>query len=182
MFKINIRVIAALLMIVAVIYFALDAIRTQSYSGSDVSFTTSGIATVTNSTDDPVTLRATSRSSFTMFSQQLAPTTMRGVREGTGRNAVYVATTELPTGESQVRVTRGSGVTFELNGSGSIQANVAARDAEGNRNILIVAGVVCLGLLAYISFTTNHAWLGMARQRFAPGSTDAGAMSRTSVS
>lgn len=182
MFKFNIRVIAALLMIGAVVYFAVDAIKTESHTGSEVNFTTSGIATVTNNTDDPVTMQATSRSSFTLFSQQLEPPTMRATREGTGRTAMYVASAELPSGQSEVRVTRGSSVTFELNGSGSIQATVAARDAEGNRNILIVAGVVCLGLLAYISFTTEHAWLGMVRGRFTPGSTQAGEMSRTSAS
>ena len=178
----NIRVIIALVLLVAVLYFAIGAVGQQTYAGEELTFETSGIATVVNTGDEPVNLTATSTRSFTISTDDPDMRTLRAEREGSGRTAVYTIAAELSGGTTELRVTRGSDVNFALTADSAIQATVAARDATGNRNILIAAGVVSLGLLFYMSNTTGHAWLKMLRQRVAGRkATAAGEVGATSA-
>ena len=170
----NIRVIIALVVLAAVLYFAIGAVGQQTYAGEELSFTTSGIATVVNTGDEPFNLIATSGRSFTISTDDPDMRTLRAVREGSGRTAVYTVAADLSGGTTELRVTRGSDVNFAITADSAIQATVAARDAAGNRNILIAAAVVSLGLLFYMSNTTDHAWVKMLRQRAAGRKASAG--------
>ena len=152
----NYRVIAALLIMIAVLYFAIDAVQTQTYAGTELSFSTSGVVTVTNDADQSVAVLATASSAFTLTSDRTSGR-LQSTRQGTGRTAVNVWEGELASGITELAVTRGSDINFVLTGGVPINATVAARDAGGNQQVLMVAGVVCLGLLFFMSYTTGHA-------------------------
>jgi hypothetical protein len=90
---------------------------------------------------------------------------MRATREGTGRTAIYAAEGTIAPGTTDLKVTRGGGVDFNIQAAGgALSATVAARDASGNRSIVITALVGCLIILGYISFETQHIWLKSARR------------------
>jgi hypothetical protein len=162
--KINFRVVAALLVIVAVAYMAFTSVQSESQTGTELSITTSGVITLTNTADEPAAARLTSPRAFTVTVTGAEEATLRSEREGTGRNTVYFADTELPAGVTELRVTRGSDVTFAISADAPMDATAAARDEAGNRSILITAAVVILGALAFMSFATNHSWMKLLRR------------------
>lgn len=164
-FKLNLSVIAALVVMVGVIYFAFNALQKEKHAGAEITLTTNGIITVNNTTTDPVALRATSRRVFTVTTTDPANETLRAVREGTGAAVVQAVEAELPLGTTEMRLTRGSDVTYVLTATGPIDASVARYGPTASRNIVIGTGIICLALLFFMSQSTKHAWLAMVKQR-----------------
>jgi hypothetical protein len=162
----NIRVIIALTILVAMLYFAIGAVAQHKYSGSELNFATSGIVSLDS--DAAANVTATSNRSFTISTDNPEMRTLRAEREGSGRSAVYGVQADLLSGANELRVTRGSDVNFVITADSPIRATVAARSAEGNRNVVIATVVVSLALLFYISQTTGHAGLKMIQQRISP--------------
>lgn len=179
-FKFNLSVIAALVVMVGVLYFAFTALQKEAYTGAEITFTNNGIITVDNSTTDPVALRATSRRVFTITSTDPANTTLRAVREGSGTAVLQVVETELPLGTTELRLTRGSEVTYEFTATGPISTSIARYSPTARRNIVIGTGIICLALLFFMSQSTNHAWLNMVRQRLG-NKGQAGEVSKSSA-
>jgi hypothetical protein len=163
--KLNFGVLAALAVIVLSIYLAFNAVQTQSYSGSELDITTSGVIKLDNPGDEPVTMRATSRTTFTLDTSDTETATIRATRDGSVRPAVYFIEAEIPPGQTTLSVTRGSDVTFDLNGSAPLAATVAARSDSGNRDIILYAAAVCIAAVVYMSFATQHGWFKLLRSR-----------------
>lgn len=156
--KINLWVIFALVAIVGVVYITFNSIQQHSYSGQELNFSTSGIITVDNPSGETLTISAVSPQTFTLATNDPEQQTIRATREGTGRNVLYLAQTEITTNALELDVTRGTSVDFTIvNSSGSLlDAVVAPRPANENRDIVLFAIAVCVGLLVFISFQTEH--------------------------
>ena len=157
-----VRAIISLVVMVGIIYFAVNAIRHRSYSGSEVEFTTSGTVELVNSSDEPLEATLTSRTRFTINASD-PDLEFATEREGSGRNAVYKFEGELPSGDLRLEVVRGD-VTFSLKGDSGVQATVIPQSSSSERAIIIIAIAACMGILGYMSFSTEHAWFGLVRR------------------
>jgi hypothetical protein len=107
--KINIRIVIALVIMVAIVFFAYNSVQSESYSGNELTFNTSGVITLVNNASDPATVRATSPRTFTVTTTDTENRTMRATREGTGRTAIYAAEGTIAPGTTELKVTRGGG-------------------------------------------------------------------------
>jgi hypothetical protein len=74
-------------------------------------------------------------------------------------------TFELPAGQAQINVTRGSNVQFISNSRTRIEAHVIPMDANGVRMTLSIAGLVIVLAAYYISRSYNHLWIGVLRSK-----------------
>lgn len=166
--RINLKVVVAMVILVGVIYIAYTTVAQQQYSGEQLQFTVNtGSALVENETGEPVAVTMTSGRVFTVASSESGDDFV-SAREGSGRNTRHVAAGELSATSQELRITRGSDVTFDLTGNGSLQVTVTPRSQSEISTIIIVAVVVVAGLLYYISRETKHAWLGMLRRKGLP--------------
>lgn len=164
-FKINFRVVAALVVIVGVIFFTINAIQTEAYSGEALNITTSGVIQLTNTADVPAMLRASAGRAFTVTASGEVNETWRSVREGSGRETLHLVESQIAPGVTTLSVTRGSDVTFDLNAEATMDATVGARSDAGNRDLVVFAAVVCAAAIIYMSFATQHSWLKPLRSR-----------------
>ena len=164
--KFNWRVLIAFVVLVGAIFWGVDSVRTRSYSGTDLSFGIgSGPVSVTNSSDAavPVQLVGTGTRSFSVSS----PT--EGVsgsssREGSGRTTSQLYEFELPPGISVFTVTRGSGMNFVASTNTPLEASVQPLNSGDSKTTIIVAVIVLLGTLFYLSRTTGHRWISHFRR------------------
>lgn len=168
------RVLIALAVIVGAVYWAYTSTRNRTYAGSELSFELAGGTTVIeNPSEEPVTAHLSSKgssASFTVISDAQEDR-ITSTREGSGASAVHRAELELPPGLTELQVTRGSNVMLTTEGETRINATVSPTSANGARTIWIVALVVVVGALYYISRTLQHRWLAALRQRLQqPGS------------
>lgn len=167
--KINWRGLIALALIVVAFYWAVDGVRSRSYSGTNLNFAIgSGPVTVTNPSDGPVAVQlvGTGTRSFSVTS------TIEGVsdgstRVGTGRDTSQLLEFMLPSGVSEFTVARGTNVNFVGGADTRLEATVQPQGATEARTTLIVAAVVILGALFYISRMNGHRWIGPIRRQAA---------------
>ena len=166
--KINVWVIAAVIAMVAIVFFTVQAIQQQNYVGSEVTFNSAGLINVQTASDAPIMVTASSRRTFTITTNDADLRSLRPTRQGTGSAARYISEVEFAANQVELNVTRGSDVEFVItNGDGTpLEVIVAARSAEDNRNLVIMAIVVILGLLVFISFQTEHFVLSYLRNQF----------------
>lgn len=156
--KINLRVILALVAIFGVVYVAYNSIQEHSYSGQELNFSTSGIINIDNPSGEMIMVSAVSPQTFTLSMNNPTQQNLRATREGSGRSARYVVQAEIATSVLDVNVIRGTSVDFTIvtDGNAVLNAIVAARPANENRDIVLVATAISLGLLIFISFQTEH--------------------------
>lgn len=168
--KTKIQIAIALLVIVGVVYWAATSVWPRNYSGSKIMFPIgSGSVVIKNLGDAPIPLELRNGESGTLFrvaSAELA-ITESPKRQGTGRAAYYALPLELPPGQAQINVTRGSGIQLISRSDTQIEATVTPMAASSSRWVLIAAGGVVLWALYYISNATEHRWLMQLRSRFA---------------
>jgi hypothetical protein len=167
--KINWKVLIAVVVIVLAAYWAVDSVRTRSYSGSNLTFGVgTGPVTITNPSDVPILVQfvGTSGRSFNVTSN-IEGVAGASVRTGTGRTATQVFEFSLPAGVSEFAVLRGTQVNFVAPAEGSLEAVVQPVSGDDARNTLMVAGIAILGALFFISNTTGHQWLKMLRGKTA---------------
>jgi hypothetical protein len=86
---------------------------------------------------------------------------------GVGRDASQVFELALPFGTSQLTVTRGTNVSLVANAGSNLQVTVDPLLEKDARTTLIVAAVIVLGSLFYISKTTNHRWIPILGRKLA---------------
>ncbi|MAS37390.1 MAG: hypothetical protein CL610_25540 [Anaerolineaceae bacterium] len=165
-----IKIIIALLVIVGVAYWAFDSIQASTYSGDQVEFAagSGNIVSVTHHADEALALDMTSRSGFAVTSPN-ADLSGSGTRDTSVTPAVYRYVVELPAGTSELRLTRGSNVTFDLEGASPAEIVVQPMDAESARNTVIIALVVILAALYYISSSVQHRWARSIIQKVTSG-------------
>lgn len=163
----KIRVIVALVIIVGVAYWTFGDLRQLSYRGSDLSFAVGGgSVVVTNLEAEPIPVEmrtsAGRTSSFRITSAELGLNRVTSKREGSGSSAYQTTSFELPPGQARIDVVSGSGVHFVSTG-GRIQAVVTPMSPGDVQMRLILAGLVILAALYYISRTLQHRWIGALR-------------------
>jgi hypothetical protein len=93
----------------------------------------------------------------------------RSAREGSGATIYHAIKFELPAGQAQIKVTRGSNVFFIAESKQSIQAVVTPLAESGARITIGFAIFVCVVALYYISSTLNHRWIGTLRSKLIRG-------------
>lgn len=168
----KIRVIIAVAVIIGVAFWAINSVIQRSYSGTRLSFEVgSGSVVVTNRGQEPVPVEMRAEGRASTFRIESADLDLRETskREGTGRDIYHAVSFELPPGQAQINVTRGSKVQFISNGTQRIDAVVTPMDASGVRWTLIFAGLVILAALYYISRTLEHRWIGALRSKLPAG-------------
>jgi preprotein translocase subunit SecE len=164
------KIALAFVVIAGVIFWAVDSVRSRSYSETNLSFDTAdGIISVTNLSDDPVAAQLTS-SGFRIF--QVSSTT-EGVsgsstREGTGSTRTNLFGFELPPGTSEFTISGGTDIRFVADTDTELQATVNPLSDETRRNTLLAAVVGVFGALFYASNVTGHQWIKSLRHRVLP--------------
>ncbi len=167
--KAKIQVAIALLVIVGVVYWALTSVWPRNYSGSKIMFPIgSGSVVIKNLGNAPIPIELRNGEGGTLFRIASAELeiTESPKRQGTGRTSYYTLPLELPSGQAQINVTRGSGIQLISRSDTRIEATVTPMAASSTRWVLIAAGGVILWALYYISSVTEHRWLMNLRSRF----------------
>lgn len=167
--KIKWKALVALAVIALALFWAVDTVRSRSYSGTDLNFGIgSGTVTLTNPSDEavPVQLVGTGTRAFTVSS------TIEGVsgsstRQGTGRNITQLFEFALPPGVSEFTVVRGANVNFATNTETTLEATVQSLDENTSRNTIIAAAGIILMALFYISHINGHRWISASRRKAA---------------
>ena len=168
--KINektIKVALAFALVIVMILWAASSVLPQSYSGANLNFGVgSGSVSVTNPSplSIPVQLTGTGTGTFRVAS------TIDGVsgsstRQGSGRATTQLFEFALPSGVSEFTVARGTNVAFAATTDTRLEATVQPVTGDEARTTIIVAIVVVLGALFYISRTTNHRWISIIRSQ-----------------
>jgi preprotein translocase subunit SecE len=161
----TIKVVFAFVIIFATIVWAMGSLLPTTYNGSDLNLGVgAGIVTVTNPSDAsiPVQLVGSGSRSFTVSS------TIEGVsgsstRLGTGSSSTNMFEFELPPGISEFTIVRGTNVKFVADTATRLRATVNPLSADSSRTTIIVAIVVVLGSLFYMSRTIDHSWMRALR-------------------
>ena len=161
--RINWKVLLALVVIVGVSYWAVNSVLPRSYDGSILDFGVgSGTVTVTNPSIESIPAQLVAKRSFRV-SSAIENLSGSPTRQGSGIDATYVLEFELPPGESMFLITRGTDVNFVVTTETRLEATVKPASATSARTTIIVAAVVVLGALFYISRTTGHRWIKILR-------------------
>jgi hypothetical protein len=172
--KINWRVLIAAVVVVGAIVLAVSSVSSRSYSGSNLNFIVGrGPVTVTNPSDQPVAVQLLGKGSRTFsVTSTIGNVAGSSTREGTGSNSPQVFGVELPPGVSEFTVVRGTTTTPDVNFVADTDTRLAVvaqpLNANDARTTIIVAAVVILGALFYMSRATGHLWINTLRGKTAP--------------
>lgn len=162
--KINLKMIVAIVVMIGAVFWAVTSVRSAAYAGTDLDIAVgAGTVTVTNASDFPVSAQLTSSGART-FSVVSSIDGLAGTsaRQGTGASTTQLFELSLPPGVSDFTVLRGAGVSFTAPGS-PLDVTVEAVSPNDLRTTIIVAAVVVLGGLFYLSRSTDHRWLSSLR-------------------
>lgn len=168
--KPNWRVIIALVVMVAVSLWAVTSVMAHSFSGTNLTFGVGdGTVTVNNPSDAPVAVQLVGKGTraFTV-SSSIEGIAGPSVKQGTGSTSTHLFEYALPPGKSDFSVARGSSVNFVATTDTKLEATVHPLSDTDTRATLLVAGVVVLGGLFYMSQATEHRWLKMLRGQETP--------------
>lgn len=168
--KLYLKIFVASVVIIAALFWAVNSISTRSYSGTELNFTVGqGAVTVTNPQDVPVPVQLVSPGTraFSIVST-IAGVSGSSIVQGTGSARTQLFEFAPPSGVSQFTVTRGSNVSLVANTDTSLDVSVQPLNETDTRTTLIVAVLVILGGLYYISKTTGHRWIARLRGQVAP--------------
>lgn len=161
------KVVFALVVVLGAVFWAVDSVRSRSYSGSNLNVDVgSGSVSVTNPSDQPVTVQVfgTGSRPFTV-SSTTEGLSGSSARQGTGSSSTNFLEFVLPPGISEFTIARGANVKFVANTPTQLQVTVNPLTADESRTTLITAGVVVLGSLFYASKSINHGWITMLRRQ-----------------
>jgi hypothetical protein len=168
--KFNWKILVAVVLMVGIVYWAFDSNRTRSYNGTNLTFAAgSGPITLTNPSEMsiPVQLSGTGSRSFSIVSN-IEGLNGSSTREGTGSSAVQTFAFDLAPGITELTVLRGSGVNFAAETATLLEAVVQPVNASQAGSNTVLAAVIVAALLFFISYTTEHQWMGMLRRTPAP--------------
>jgi len=170
----TLKVVLAFVVIIGVIFWAVDSVRSRSYSGTDLSFGTGGgTITITNLSDDAAAAQFISSGSRTFrVSSSIEEVSGASTRVGTGSTRTYQFDFELPSGTSDFTISGGSDVRFMADTDAELQATVNPMSSESRRTTLIAAVVVVFGALFYASNATGHQWISSLRHKVLPSHPD----------
>jgi preprotein translocase subunit SecE len=165
--KINWRVLIAVVVIIGALFWAVNTVRPQSYTGMNLNFGIgNGTITVTNHSDTsvPTQLLGSGSRSFSVSS------TTEGVsgsstRAGSGGNFTQVFSLVLPPGVTIFTVAGGTSVKFLANATPRLEVSVQPVNESEARTTLAVAAVVIVAALFYLSHMNGHRWLSASRRK-----------------
>jgi hypothetical protein len=160
-----IKVLAAFVVIIGTVFWAINSIRPRSYNGTELNFEVkSGSVLVTNSSSQsiPVQFIGTGTRAFRV-SSDIEGISGNSTREGSGRSAIQLFAFELPAGTSEFTIARGSGVTFVATAPTELEATMHPMTTSSFRAVIIGTVVVVLGALFYASNVMEHSWLRLLR-------------------
>jgi hypothetical protein len=162
------KVMFALVVVVGMIFWAVDSIRPLSYSGTDLNFSVgSGPVSVTNPSDQSLSVQMiTSGSRSFRVSSTIEGVSGSSLREGTGTTRTQLFEFELPPGKSEFAISSGSDINFVADTSTKLQVTVNPMSDDSRRATIIATVVVVLGALFYASNATGHQWIRILRGRF----------------
>jgi hypothetical protein len=157
--KFNFKVLIAVVVVIATLFFGVNSLLSHSYSGPNLNFGVgSGTVTVTNPSDQPLGVQLlSSRSGGFSVTSEVEGVAGRSERQGTGNKSTQLYAFQLPAGVSEFSV-RGSDVNFAATTETVLSAIVQPVTSGELRTILIAMAVVILGALFYISSTMGHRW------------------------
>ncbi len=157
----NLKRIAVVVVIIGVAFWAVTSVLPQSHSGKQLTFGVGGgTVQLENPTTEPVAVQIVGTGSRTFtVSGSIEGIGGTSTRQGSGSTSTQLFEYALPPGPSEFKVTRGTNVSFVSPSDTSLKATVMPL-AEGDaRTTLIVAGLVILGGLYYLSGSIEHSWL-----------------------
>ncbi|MCC9077399.1 hypothetical protein FKZ61_014935 [Litorilinea aerophila] len=170
--KQKLKVLFAVLVIVGAAYWAFTAVWPTKYTGSKIMFPVgSGTVLVTNLGTEPIPIEMRSEGrtgTFRIESSDLG-LAESAKRQGSGRDAYYTLSFDLPPGQARINVTRGSNVYLISRAETPIEAVVSPLAPGTRRAILIVCGLAIAWALYFISSVTRHRWLGNLRRKLPLG-------------
>jgi len=159
--KFNWKVVIALVLVAGGIYFAVESIRPHSYSGNNLSFPVgSGPVSVTNPSEETLLVQVigTGARSFSI-SSTIDGVSGSSTRQGSGRGITQSFEFGLPPGTSEFTISQGSDVNFVANTATTLEASLQPLGGSKAGTTLIVAIVVILGALFYISRANVYRWI-----------------------
>jgi hypothetical protein len=168
------KIVLAFVVILGAVFWAMNSVRSLSYSGSNLTFPVgNGVVTVNNPSNQPIPaqLISTGSRSFSV-SSTIEGMPASSTKQGTGTSVSQLVEFSLPHGVSEFSVGRGSNtntpVNFVANTDTKLVASAQPLSTTDARTTTIVAVVVIIGALFYISRTTRHRWAGVLRGQPAP--------------
>jgi hypothetical protein len=81
------------------------------------------------------------------------------VRLGIGSTSTQLLEVALPQGVSEFTVTGGTNTSFGANSETDLEASVQGLSKIEARGVMIIAGLIILGSLFFISRTMEHGWI-----------------------
>ena len=168
--KRNLKIFLALVVIVGILVWSFSSARTLTFSGTNLKFLVGqGVVTATNSQDVPVAAQLTSPGTRTFsVATTIAGASGSSTLQGTGTSAKQIFELTLPFGVSQFTVTRGTDVIFATTTATRLVMSAQQLSETDTRTTIIIAGMVIVGALFYISRATDHRWLVSLRGRIVP--------------
>ncbi len=167
--KLYLKIFIALVLIVGTLFWAVSSLRPLSYSGTDLKLDVgAGAVTVTNPSEVlvPVQLISPGVRVFAVTSS-IAGMAGSSITQGTGNDRAQVFDLALPFGTSEFTVTRGTNVSLVANAGTNLQVTVQPVLASDAQATVIIAAIVILGALFYISKTTDHRWIPILGRKLA---------------
>jgi hypothetical protein len=165
--KLNWKILVAFVVLIGAIFWAVDSVRTRSYSGANLNVGVgSGPITIMNPSDEtiPVQLIGTGTRSFSVLStsEDIAGSS---TRQGSGRTTNQLFEFNLPPGITELTIaTRGSSVSLVADSTANLDVTAQPLAQSDAQTTLIIAAVVILGSLFYISKATSHRWINRFRK------------------
>jgi len=162
--KVNWKVLVACLVIVGIIVWGVDTLRSRSYSGANLAFNVGGGAvTMKNPSTAPLAIQLVSPKagafSVTSPTEGLAGSSVKGA----GGKVAQMFDIMLPVGSSEFTVVKGNGVNFVSATDTLLEAVVQPMSANDTRSTLIAIAVIIAASLFFISYTTDHQWINIIR-------------------
>lgn len=166
----TLKIVLAVVVIAGTLFWAVDSVRPHVYSGANLEIEIgTGPVTLTNPLNEPVPVQLVSPGTRTfVVSSATDGVAGTSVRQSSGTTATQLHEFTIPSGQSEFIVVRGSNVSFVSSSDANLAVSVQRGDSGQASTTYIVAGVVILGLLYYISGTTGHGWLNTFRFRVTP--------------
>lgn len=167
------KVAFALVIIVGTLFWAVDSVRSRSYQGTHLNFAVGrGPVIVTNTSIQPVSVQLIGEGSrFFTVTSPIKGLSGSSTRQGTGNSTTQLLTFDLPFGVSEFTVVRGAAtstdVTFVASSFTGLDVSARPLDTNETNITIIVAAIVIMGSLFYISSATGHPWLNVIRGKSA---------------
>lgn len=170
----TVKIVLAFVLIVVAVLWAMNSIRSLSYSGANLTFPVgNGVVTVTNPSNQPIPVQLVDAGSRSFsVSSPIEGMPRSSTKQENGTTVSQLVEFTLPPGVSEFTVVRGANVTtpvnFVANTDTNLEATAQPQNANDTRTTIIMVALIILGSLFYISRTTDHRWIGILRGQPVP--------------